>query len=134
MALKGEQSSWDLVVAALQSPSTSPGVIERLLATMTESLSLDREILHALHGLNLTIRHNAKAIKSFSTSAECSKLFSRLLLLSESSTDDIAHQAATVSAALDKVLLSGDGPQNVNQTMMDLISRELTDAGPNSLS
>lgn len=133
-ALKGVQTSWDVVIAGLNSLSAPSELIGRLLTAMTESLLVNGETVQALHGLDLTIRHNAKAIIYFATTAEGSKLLSTLLRLSESQTDDIAHQAATVSAALEKVLLSGEGPQNVNQTMVDLISRELADAGPDSLS
>jgi len=133
-AIKGEERSWGLIIAVLDSSATPSELLERLLAAITESLSVDGEIVQALHGLDLSVRHNAKAIKDFSTTAEGSKLLSTLLLLSESSTDEIAHQAAAVSAALERVLLSGPGLQNVNQTMIELISRELADAGPNSLS
>lgn len=125
-AINGEERSWDVIIAVLENPSTPPELIEQLLAAVAESLSVDGEILQALHGLDLTVRHNAGASKAFSTTTEGSKLLSTLLLLCESSTDDIAHQAAIVSAALEKVLL--------NQTMIELISRELADAGPNSLS
>lgn len=133
-AIRGDEKSWDLIIAVLDGSSTSTELIERLLATITESLSVDGEILQALHGLDLIIRHNARAINAFSTTAEGSKLLSTLLRLSESINDDVAHQAAAVNAALEKVLLGDPGPQDVNQTMMDLIQRELADAGPNSLS
>ena len=133
-AIKGDENRWDLVIAALDSPSTPSELTGQLLTAMTESLSVEGDILQALHGLLLTTQHNANALKPFSTTDEGSKLLSRLLFLTEFSAEDVAQQAVAVNEALESVLTNGQGPNLVSRSKIELINRELDNAGPDSLS
>ncbi|KAI9877231.1 MAG: hypothetical protein M1830_004467 [Pleopsidium flavum] len=133
-AMKGHEQSWGLVIAVLDSSMTPHPLTDQLLAAMTESLSVDLETSPALHGLDLATKHNGKAIRKFSTTADGSKLLSRLLFLIESPIDDIAHQAATVSVAVESSLSNDKGLSHVSRSMIEIINKELDGAGPTSLS
>jgi len=133
-ALKGDEQSWGLVIAVLDSSLTPSELTDQLLAAMTESLSVDGETSPALHALDLATKHNGRAIRKFSTTTGRFNLLSRLLFLAESPIDDVAHQAATVSAAVDSILSNDKGSSHVSRSMIEIINRELDDAGPSSLS
>ena len=133
-AMKGDQQSWELVIAAFNSLVTSASLTEQLLTTLTEGLTIDRQVSTALHGLELATQHNKEAIQKFTRTTEGSNLLPRLLFLTESASDDISQQAATVSAAVESTLSDSKGSGHVRSSLVDIITRELGSAGPSSLS
>ncbi len=134
-ALEGDPQSWTLVIEALDSSFIPFTFADRILSTLTESLWVDAQILPALQGLGLVIKHHPGGVKEFATTAEGSKLISRLLFLTESPQDGVANQAVTISTAVESVLVSDSGLNNyVRSSKIELINRELNEAGPDSLS
>lgn len=133
-ALKGSDASWELISGLLESPLSPPELTEQLLSALTERLSLEVDISQEMHAIDLAVEHNPETIKRFCTTTAGSQLLSKLLFLSESSTDGIAQQAAMVSANIERVVRYGSGQSHLSRTMVDLLNRELKEAGPDSLS
>lgn len=133
-AMKGDQQSWELVVAAFNSPMTPSSLTDHLLTTMTDGLTIDSQASPALHGLRLVTQHSKEAIQNFTRTTEGSNLLPRLLFLTESASDDISQQAATVSVAVESTLSDNKGSSHVTNSLVEIISRELGNAGPSSLS
>ena len=133
-ALHGVSERWDLVNAALSNPSAPEDLTDSILASMTESLSLQDQAEAGLCGLELAIKHSGQAVKNFSISAEGSNLLSRLLFLTQSSDHELAVQARTLTSAIEGILASEKGSNQAMRSMVEIINKGLDTADANSLS
>ena len=133
-ALDGASERWDLVNAALSNPSAPADLTASVLASMTESLSIQDQAEAGLRGLELAIKHSGQAVKNFSTSAEGSNLLSRLLFLTQSSDHGLALQARTLTSAIEGVLASEKGSNQAMTSVVEIINKGLDAADAQSIS
>lgn len=126
--------SWDLVMAAIRNPAAPKSLTDEVLSDMTEGLSIDSKSTTGLHGLELTIKHNAGKVTDFARSPNGSSLISRLLLLAESPDDEIAQRARYTSTTIEQELEAQGGVDHTTNSLIEIIKKGLGTAEAVSLS
>lgn len=134
MALNGDKDRWNLVSAAMSNPAAPSELINDLLGSMVDLLSMDEEVLLSLHGLQLVNERNGQVLKAFSRSKNGSNLFSKLLFLTESPDFDISQKALKLSAALDTTTSHNAESSHAVASMIEIINQGIDTAEPSSLS
>lgn len=137
-ALQGNESKWELVLAALGNPAAPKSLVNDLLARMTLGFSIKGERLASLRGLGLILERKSPSIKAFvgfsSESHLLSKLLSKLLFLAESPYEELSIKAQNIIAALESCLaIEKDSSYSVS-SMINVINEGIDLAGPESLS
>ena len=103
--------------------------MEKILLDITESLSNPGQALGAIRGLRALQDSNREALSKFVETSAGSTLASNVLLLSESSDEEIAVEAANLCASLMTVRTSGS-----QSLVFNIISKGLDEASPGSVS
>lgn len=134
MALKGDESRWELVMAALNNPVAPHGLIDDMFARMMASLSIKEEQLPSLHGLDLVLNRKGQTVKALVGFSGGSHLLSKLLLLAESSNDELSIIARDLSIAIELCVTTEKGSSHAVKSMIEIINQSLNVAGPESLS
>ena len=129
-----DSTSWEIVMAAISNPVAPDSLTDKLLADMTEGLSLDSERITGLQGLEMTIKHNPGKVTEFAQSAKGSSLMSKLLLLAESSDDGIAQRARYTCTTIEQGLEAQGGVGQTTNSLIEIIKRGLDITEANSLS
>lgn len=126
--------SWDLVMAAIRNPAAPKSLTDEVLSDMTEGLSMNSKSTTGLHGLELTIKHNAGTVTDFARSPGGSSLISKLLLLAESPDDEIAQRARYTSTTIEQALEAQGGVDQTTNSLIEIIKKGLGTAEADSLS
>lgn len=126
--------SWDLVMAAIRNPAAPKSLTEEVLSGMTEGLSMNSKSTTGLHGLELTVKHNAGIVIDFARSPGGSSLISKLLLLAESPDDGIAQRARYTSTTVEQALEAQGGVDQTTNSLIEIIKKGLGTAEVDSLS
>lgn len=134
MAKHGDESRWDLVMAALGNPDAPWDLTDELLADMTNSLSIEEDITACLEGLQLTIQRNARVMKDFVQSQHGPIILSKLLFLAESPDITIREKAHTLSTAIEAILSNDEGSNRAIGSIIEIINQGIETAGQDSLS
>ena len=133
-ALHGNESCWLVVAAALANPCLPEGLTDNILASLTDSLSIESEVATGLHGLEIAIQQNEQGMRRFSTSPKGPTLLSRLLFLAESPMLDISQEARKIDAKV-RQANSSSGYSGISQSSrIDIIKNGLETADSASLS
>ncbi|WEW54912.1 hypothetical protein PRK78_000339 [Emydomyces testavorans] len=127
-ALHGDKQAWTNVSVVLHNPARHNGTSNHILNRLLESLSVDDKVLEALHGLTDIV--DLEPVKTFITGAEGSKLISKLLFLSESPNDDIAHLADALQVNVSKLMKGKVG----FKPTVEIIQNSFENVGEESLS
>lgn len=134
MAKHGDESRWNLVMAALGNPHAPRDLTDELLADMTNSLSIEEDITACLEGLQLTIQRNARVMKDFAQSQHGPIILSKLLFLAESPDVTIREKAHTLSTAIEAILSNDEGSNRAIDSIIEIINQGIEIAGQDSLS
>lgn len=134
LALKGNESRWELVLAALDNPVAPKGLLDDIFARMTASLTIKEEQLPSLYGLDLVLNRQGQAVKAFVGFSDGSHLLSRLLLLAESPSDELSVKARDISVAIEFCVTTEKGPSYAVNSMVEIINKGLDTAESESLS
>lgn len=134
MAKHGDESRWNLVMAALGNPVAPRDLTDELLADMTNSLSIEEDILACLEGLQLTIKRNSRVMKDFAQSQHGPNILSKLLFLTESPDITIREKAHTLSTAIEAILSNEKGSNHAIDSIVEIINHGIETAGQDSLS
>lgn len=134
MAKHGDESHWNLVMAALGNPEAPRDLTDELLADMTNSLSIEEDISACLEGFQLTIKRNARVMKEFAQSQHGPNLLSKLLFLTESPDIIIREKAYTLSTAIEVILSNEKGSNHAIDSIIEIINHGIETAGQDSLS
>ncbi len=134
LAIHGNESRWELVLAALGNPSAPKSLIDDLFARMTTSLSIEEERLASLHGLDLVLNRKGQTVKALVGFSAGSRLLSKLLLLAESPDDGLSGTARDISLAFESSISTEKDASYAVKLMVEIISEGLDTAGPESLS
>ena len=129
-----DSTSWKVVMAAISNPVTPKSLTDKLLADMTEGLSLDSKRIAGLQGLEMTIKHVSGKVTEFAQSPEGSSLISKLLLMAESSDDGIAQRARYTSTMIEQGLEAQGGVGQTTNSLIEIIKSGLDATEANSLS
>jgi hypothetical protein len=133
-ALAGDSASWSLVDASFKNLAVPYNLIEDLLVTLTENLSIDDRIPAALLGLDKGARSRQPSIKDYCVSPQGAILLSRLLFLAESPHDDISHNAQKLSQDIHKIISAGKSLDRMSGSMIEIVKSGICNAYPTSLS
>lgn len=134
MAKHGDESRWNLVIAALGNPDAPRDLTDELLADITNSLSIEKDIKACLEGLQLTIQRNARVMKDFAQSQHGLNILSKLLFLAESPDITIREKAHTLSTAIEAILSNDEGSNRAVDSIIEIINQGIETAGQDSLS
>ncbi|MCJ1388866.1 hypothetical protein MMC18_001716 [Xylographa bjoerkii] len=133
-ALHGNESCWPVVAAAMANPCIPDNLTDYILASLTDSLSIENEAATGLHGLGLAIQQNEQSIRRFTTSPKGPTLLSKLLFLAESSIPSISHEARELDTKVRRAN-SSEGSSGISQSSrIDIIKNGVEIADPTSLS
>ena len=134
LALKGNKTCWEVVLAALNNPVAPKDLIDDIFAKMTVSLAVGEEQLSSLYGLDLIINQKGQAVKALVGFSGGSHLLSRLLLLAESPSDELSVKARDLSIELEFCVTTEKGPSYTVNSMIEIISNGLGTDESESLS
>lgn len=134
MAKHGDESRWNLVMAALGNPDAPSDLTDELLADMTNSLSIEEDISACLEGLQLTIKQNAQVMKNFTQSQHGPNILSKLLFLTESPDITFREKAHTLLTAIEVILSNEKGSNPAIDSIIKIINQGIENAGQDSLS
>lgn len=134
MAKHGDETRWDLVMAAVGNEAASSELADELLADMTNGLSINEERSACLEGLELTAKRNGQALKEFTISTNGSTLLSKLLVLAESPDTNMSERAHKLTIAIEAILSDGKDSAHAVESIIEIINQGIDMAGQNSLS
>ncbi|KAL9095409.1 MAG: hypothetical protein Q9165_002280 [Trypethelium subeluteriae] len=103
--------------------------MDKVLSDLTESLSISEQAPLAIKGLEVFQRSNSETLREFVKTSTGSRLASNLLLLSESTDEELAIEASNLSASL--MTTGAPGSRSV---VFNIISKGLGEASPDSVS
>lgn len=129
-----DSTSWKVVMAAISNPVAPKSLTDKLLADMTEGLSLDSKRITGLQGLEMTIKQVSGKVTEFAQSPKGSSLISKLLLIAESSDDGIAQRARYTSTMIERGLEAQGGVGQTTNSLIEIIKTGLDVTEANSLS
>ena len=127
-------TSWKVVMAAISNSVAPKSLTDKLLADMTEGLSLDSKRTKGLQGLEMTIKHVSGKVTEFAQSPKGSSLISKLLLIAESSDDGVAQRARYTSTMIERGLEAQGGVGQTTNSLIEIIKTGLDVTKANSLS
>jgi len=133
-AMSGDESKWNLVQIALQNSAAPVGLIDSLLANLAADLDMDDKVRGSLTGLDVAVKSNNGAVRTFGTSSGGAKLLSRLFFLGESPDEDIAQRAKALSSVIESSMSGQDGVDRGVQPLVDIIHNGLNTPTASSLS
>ena len=126
--LQENARNWSLLDTAIASSFTPKYTISRLLVMMTNSLSIDGEVLPALHGIKTALDRNKYAMRAFVASSDGPLMLSRLLFLSQMHDDEATRElAAKVKDAYDGLLSDGSTSKLASNPVVEIIKRGIVD-------
>lgn len=134
MAKHGDETHWDLVMAAVGNKAAPSELTDELLADMANGLSIEEERSACLEGLELTAKRNGQALKAFTMSKNGSSLLSKLLFLTESPNGNVSERAHNLTIAIEAILSDGKDSNHAAESMIEIINQGINMAGQNSLS
>lgn len=134
MAKHGDESRWNLVMAALGNLDAPRDLTDELLLDMTNGLSIEEDISACLEGLQLTIKRNARIMKGFAQSQHGPNILSKLLFLTESPDISIREKAQTLTTAIEAILSNEKGSNHATDSIIEIINHGIETAGQDSLS
>ncbi len=134
MAKHGDESRWDLVMAAVGNRDAPTELTDELLVDMTYGLSIEENRSACLEGLQLTIKRNSRIVKAFARSSKGSILLAKLLFLTESPDFSIREKAHNLSDAIEAILSDEKGSGHAMDSMIEIINQGVDTAGKDSLS
>ncbi|MCJ1287927.1 hypothetical protein MMC26_007279 [Xylographa opegraphella] len=133
-ALQGNESCWPVIAAAMANACFPDDLTDDILASLTESLSIESELEAGLHGLEMAIQQNEQGMRRFSTSPKGLTLLSRLLFLTESPIPNISLMARKIDAEI-RQASSGAGISGISQSSrIDIVKNGVEMADSASLS
>ena len=133
-ALKGQESYWDVFLAGLSNPAAPEKLVNRLLTNLTIALSVEEEQSASLHGLELALKQDGQAVKSFAMSSDGSNLLSKLLFLIDSADEKTSQEAQSLSLAIEAVVSNEKEGNYAARSMINVINQGLHVTGPDSIS
>lgn len=134
MAKHGDETRWDLVMAAVGNEAAPSELTDELLLDMANGLSIEEEISACLEGLELTAKRNGQALKAFTISTNGSGLLSKLLFLTESPDGSVSQKAHNLTITIEAILSDGKDSAHAVESMIEIINQGIEMAGQNSLS
>ena len=133
-ALHGNQSCWPVIAAAMANPCLPDDLTDNILATLTDSLSIESEVATGLQGLEIAIQQNEQGMRRFSTSPKGPTLLSRLLFLAESPIPNISQEARKVDAKVRQTNSRAGGSGISQSSRIDIVKNGVEIADSASLS
>lgn len=130
LACKGSQLHWSVVISALQNPTCQGELEDSVFLSLLENLSVDDEILDTLQGLKQIVTSASNAAKRFQTSSQGPKLTGKLLLFTESYSEDIAGLAQALIDQMKKSAVVETSPT----ASLEIVRENLAHANEESLS
>ena len=134
LTLKKSAGNWQLIDATIANSSTPKYAVDQLLATMTNSLSIENETLLALRGIKTALHQNKQAVRDFITSSDGTLLISRLLFLSQTLDDGtIRDLAARLKSECDGLLSAGNLSKEASNSVIEIIKSGIVDVTDTAL-
>ncbi|PWY66441.1 hypothetical protein BO70DRAFT_345831 [Aspergillus heteromorphus CBS 117.55] len=96
-ACNGSDLHWSIVIAVLQNRTSHGELADSIFLAIIDALSEESTVFDTLHGLSRVSTSVPSAVRSFQSGSQGSKLTGKLLFLSESSEEEVASLAETLS-------------------------------------
>ena len=132
-ALAGDSNGWKIVLAAMHNPEAPADLVHGVLSTLIDATTIDRSLYTSIHGIELLIQDSEQFLRVLFSSADGSRLLSRLLHLAGSSDKNVAQSAQSISATLEGHMSHGQSLDHASRSRREIISRGLQSPTPNSL-
>ncbi|KAJ5676843.1 uncharacterized protein N7477_002476 [Penicillium maclennaniae] len=129
-ACKGSQAHWPIITAVLQNQTSRGELMDGIFLSIIDSLSLDETVFNALDGLSRLGNAVPMAVREFQSGTHGAKLTGKLLFLTESPSEEVAHMAESIMKTFKETFV-GD---TSNKSKIEILHHGLTDANEESLS
>ncbi|KAI2831340.1 hypothetical protein CBS147321_2674 [Aspergillus niger] len=105
-ACKGSDLHWSIVIAVLQNHTSHGQLTDSIFLSIVDALSEESKILDTLHGLSRISSSVPSAVRNFQSGGHGSKLSGKLLFLAESSDEEVASLAESLSKTVKESVVS----------------------------
>lgn len=130
------QDRWKSISNLLSSSQYAGNAIDHVLASLTENLTLEEEgkAINALEGLQIMSKKSPAILGTYINTPQSKLLLQKLLLLTESPNDHVAHLATELNASLHANIDQMPYGTTKSGNMLDIIHSNLNDASLDSVS
>ncbi|KAK2810085.1 hypothetical protein FQN50_003279 [Emmonsiellopsis sp. PD_5] len=129
-ALKGSREAWTDITIITNNPASQNGTSLQILNSIVDVLSSDSTIREALYGLFQISLQSPDLIWTFVGSQDGSRMVSKLLHITESSTDEIAQLAESLQSHI-KDIIKGESSA---RSAIEIVQQNFSNVGKESLS
>ncbi|RAK97481.1 ubiquitin-protein ligase RKR1 [Aspergillus ibericus CBS 121593] len=105
-ACKGSDLHWSIVIAVLQNHTSHGELTDSIFLSIVDSLSEESKVFDTLQGLSRISASVPSAVRNFQSGTQGSKLSGKLLFLTESSDEEVAGLAESLSRTLKESVVS----------------------------
>ncbi|KAK2792620.1 hypothetical protein FQN52_003125 [Onygenales sp. PD_12] len=129
-ALKGSREAWTDITIITNNSGSQNGISLQILNSIVDVLSADSTIREALYGLFQISLQSPDLIRTFIGSQDGSRMVSKLLYITESSTDEIAQLAESLQNHI-KDIIKGESSA---RSAIEIVQQNFSNVGKESLS
>ncbi|OOG00697.1 hypothetical protein ASPCADRAFT_37833 [Aspergillus carbonarius ITEM 5010] len=105
-ACKGSDLHWSIVIAVLQNHTSHGELTDSIFLSIVDALSEESKVFDTLHGLSRISTSVPSAVQNFQSGSQGSRLSGKLLFLTESSDEEVAGLAESLSKTLKESVVS----------------------------
>lgn len=105
-ACKGSDLHWSIVIAVLQNHTSHGQLTDSIFLSIVDALSEESKVFDTLHGLSRISSSVPSAVRNFQSGDHGSKLSGKLLFLTESSDEEVASLAESLSKTVKDSVVS----------------------------
>ena len=132
-ALAGDSNGWNIVLAAVHNPEAPADLVHGVFSTLIDATTIDKSLYTSIHGIELLIQNSEEFLRVLISSSDGPRLLSRLLHLADSSDENVAQSAQSISTALEGRMSHRQSSDHASRSRREIISRGLQSPTPNSL-
>ncbi|GKZ19947.1 hypothetical protein AbraCBS73388_005061 [Aspergillus brasiliensis] len=129
-ACKGSDLHWSIVVAVLQNHTSHGQLTDSIFLSIVDALSEESKVFDTLHGLSRISSSVPSAVRNFQSGGQGSKLPGKLLFLTESSDEEVASLAESLSKTLKESVVS----ETSAKSSFEILQHQFKDVNEMSLS
>ncbi|PGG96199.1 hypothetical protein GX51_07940 [Blastomyces parvus] len=129
-ALHNTREAWMEIITLIKNRALGNGIFHRILNSLVDSLSSEKNTREVLYGLFQIALGCPEIIRGFVNSPDGSRMLSKILYISESSTDEVAQLADSLQIHIRDIIKGESG----TRSSIEIIQQNFSNVGIESLS
>ncbi|EQL34360.1 hypothetical protein BDFG_03719 [Blastomyces dermatitidis ATCC 26199] len=129
-ALHNTREAWIEIITLIKNGALRNGIIHRILNSLVDNLSSEKNIREVLYGLFQIALGCPEIIRGFVNSPDGSRMLSKILYISETSTDEVSQLADSLQIHIRDIIKGESG----TRSSIEIIQQSFSNVGIESLS